>query len=198
MNIGLRPEHTLSERRPRAHGLRRLRHHAAALALLLAASHVLAQHPTASRLGDLQIGGGVALGTSNYNFDNAKLIGGSFYTSFDVRKHFGAEFDFHQASPTSNSTVYERTFEVGPRYHINRGAFEPYAKALIGRGVYNFPSNAANIAYNIYTFGGGLDTHLRPSLNLRLDYEYQTWPNFPLATLHPSIATIGVAYHFHE
>jgi opacity protein-like surface antigen len=50
----------------------------------------------------------------------------------------------------------------------------------------------------MYTFGGGADFHVRRSLNIRADYEYQTWMGFPIADLHPNVFTIGVAYHFHE
>ena len=154
--------------------------------------------PTATRAGDLQIGGAFALGRSNYNFNTSNLVGAAFYTTFDVRSHWGVEFNFHQDKPTSDSTVYERTYEVGPRAYILRGSFAPYAKAMYGRGVYNFSNNLANIAYNIYTVGGGADLRVARSINVRADYEYQTWPGFPLATLHPSVITLGVAFHFHE
>jgi len=152
--------------------------------------------PTASRIGDLQIGGGFIFGKSNYNFQPSNLVGGTAYASFDFRPHLGLELDFHQSHPTSDSTVYERTYEVGPRYNLAYGRFVPYVKGMYGRGVYNFPSSVANIAYNIYTLGGGLDVRVTHILNVRCDYEYQTWPGFPLATLHPSVITIGVAYHF--
>ena len=154
--------------------------------------------PTASRAGDLQIGGGVALGSSNYNFTSTHLVGFAAYTTFDIRTHWGAEFSFHQNKSTTDSTVYERTYEIGPRLCVLKGRFEPYAKALYGRGVYNFSNNVANIAYNIYTVGGGADFRVTRSLNVRADYEYQTWPGFPLATLHPSVITLGVALHFHQ
>jgi opacity protein-like surface antigen len=50
----------------------------------------------------------------------------------------------------------------------------------------------------MYTYGGGADFRATRSINVRADYEYQNWMGFPLATLHPSVVTIGVAYHFHE
>ena len=154
--------------------------------------------PTATRAGDLQIGGGLSFGASNYNFTASDLVGTAFYTTFDVRSHWGFEGSFHQNQVTQDSTVYERTYEIGPRVYLSRGGFAPYAKALYGRGVYNFHNNAANIDYNIYTFGGGADFLITRSLNIRADYEYQSWPGFPLATLHPSVVTMGVAFHFHE
>jgi opacity protein-like surface antigen len=153
---------------------------------------------TASRLGDLQLGGGFVFAQSNYNFDPIKLIGGSFYTTFDKRNHWGGEFDFRNNTATSDSSIYERTYEIGPRVFVHHGPLIPYAKVMYGRGVYNFRNSVANVAYNIYTFGGGADYQLTRSINLRGDYEYQTWMGFPIQNLHPSVITVGVAYHFHE
>lgn len=161
------------------------------------AAHAQAM-PTATRLGDLQFGGGIALGTSTYNFDTANLVGETGYIALDIRKHWGAEFDFHNVKDSGDSTVYERTFEVGPRYHVTRGPFVPYAKLMYGRGIYNFHNSVANIAYNVFTAGGGIDWRVLNSWNIRADYEYQTWPGFPLNTLHPQVVTVGIAFHFHE
>ena len=154
--------------------------------------------PTATRAGDLQIGAGFVFARSAYNFTPIHLIGAAGYATFDIRNHWGAEFDFHHTRSSADSTVYERTYEIGPRIFLPRGRFIPYAKVLVGRGVYNFSNNVANVAYNIYTFGGGADFQVTRSINVRADYEYQNWAGFPLGTLHPSVGTIGVAYHFHE
>lgn len=154
--------------------------------------------PTASRVGDLQIGGGFVFARSGYNFTPIHLVGEAAYTTFAIRTHWGGEFNFHNVVNTQDSTNYERTYEIGPRVFLQRGRLVPYAKFLYGRGVYNFSHNVANVAYNMYTFGGGADFELTRSINLRGDYEYQNWAGFPLGTLHPSVVTIGVAYHFHE
>lgn len=154
--------------------------------------------PTATRAGDLQIGGGFTFARSGYNFTPIHLIGESFYTTFSWKKHWGGEFDFHNAHASDDSTIYERTYEIGPRIFLPRGPITPYAKAMYGRGLYNFSQSRANIAYNIYTFGGGVDFAVKPSINIRADYEYQNWAGFPLGTLHPSVITVGIAYHFHE
>jgi len=173
---------------------------ALALALLLAcclsASARAQSVPTASRVGDLQFGGGFTLGNSTYNFNKLSLTGGTAYATFDKRDYWGFEADFRQVRPSTDATIYERTYEVGPRVFFHRGRLAPYGKVLIGRGVYNFSGNIANIAYNLYTVGGGADFSLTPTINLRADYELQNWLNFPLATLRPNLFTIGAAYHF--
>jgi hypothetical protein len=154
--------------------------------------------PTASRIGDLQVGGGFVLAHSGYNFTPIRLIGEAGYTTFDWRTYWGAEFDFHNSRSTTDSTVYERTYEIGPRIFFTRGRITPYAKIMYGRGVYNFHGGVANVAYNLYTYGGGADVRLTRWLNLRGDYELQNWMAFPLGTLHPSVVTIGLAYHFNS
>lgn len=167
---------------------------------IFAACSLLPAHaqslPTASRVGDLQFGGGVAIDHSGYNFTPIKLFGETAYTDFSNRPHWGGEFDFHRVTSSQDSTVRETTFEIGPRVFLTRGRITPYAKIFYGRGVYNFTHNVANIAYNIYTFGGGADIRITNYLNVRGDYEYQNWIGFPLGTLHPSMITIGAAYHF--
>ncbi len=161
---------------------------------------------TASRTFDLQVGGGLVLDHSDY--ETRMYRGGAIYSTLDFTSHFGAEIDFHQAaSPVDKS--YERTYEVGGRYHRTYGRFEPYGKVLYGRGVYNFVVDSynangsvarstvvANLAYNEFVFGGGTDFRVLPYLNVRADYEYQMWHGFPPSGLTPQLITIGVAYHF--
>ena len=154
--------------------------------------------PTADRTGDLQVGGGFVFASSHYNFTPITLIGGAGYFTFDWRAHWGVEAGFRHSRSNEDSTVYERTYEVGPRVFLTRGNMTPYAKVMFGRGVYNFHNSVANVAYNIYSYGGGADFRVARSLNVRADYELQNWMGFPLGTLHPSVVTLGVAYHFNS
>ena len=191
-----------------------------ALALLAACTsfaHAQA-HDTAGRLGDLQIGGGVALANSDYLSN--QIRGYTFYADFDFHTHYGVEAEFHQVSDP-NSPVYERTYEVGARYHFGQGRFRPYVKAMIGRGVFNSAvysytvpiagcdptvstctytvvTTNFNLAYNMFAGGAGIDFQVLPRLNVRADYEYQDWLSGPGLTngLTPQIFTIGAAYHF--
>jgi len=158
--------------------------------------------PTATRAGDLQFGAGFAQGSSDYNqnlsYNRMNLKGAALYAAFDFNSHFGFEADFHQTRPSEDSTAYQRIYEIGPRLHWNYGRFIPYGKFLVGRGVFNYPGNIANLAYNTTSYGGGVDYNLTSRINLRGDYEYQNWMGFPLGTLHPGVATIGIAYHFRQ
>ena len=150
--------------------------------------------PTASRRADLQVGVGFTAGKSDYSPNDYK--GGAVYATLDFTGHLGAEFVIHQIDSPDNDSAYERTYELGGRYFRTYGRFSPYVKAMYGRGVFNFPLNTANLAYNIYTGGAGTDVRILPYLNVRADYEYQTWLSFPPNGLNPQIVTFGVAYHF--
>jgi hypothetical protein len=76
---------------------------------------------------------------------------------------------------------------------------------MYGRGVFNYPplfgdpklGPIANLAYNIFAIGAGVDYHVVPSLNVRAEYEYQQWLSFPPNGLTPRIFSVGMAYRFH-
>src|SRR5271154_4250524 len=160
--------------------------------------------PTASSGGDLQIGAMFNLADPDYRPDKFKGYG--FYTTFDFRYHVGIEGEFHQINDTdSTEGIYERTYEIGPRYVLRHGRYNPYAKLMYGRGVFNYPpvfgdpkiGPAANLAYNLGAIGAGVDYRVVPGINVRADYEYQKWPDFPPNGLSPWIVSIGAAYRFH-
>ena len=162
--------------------------------------------PTAIRRADLQAGATFSFAKPDYG--TSQFHGYGAYGDLDLRSHLGLEFNFHQLSGP-NPVIYERTYQIGPRfiYPIHQ-RYVPYVKALYGRGVFNFPGTdattgdqiqAANLAYNIGTIGGGMDFKLNKSLHIRVfDYEYQRWPSFPPHGLTPSILSFGIAYHFHR
>ncbi len=156
---------------------------------------------TATRAGDLQVGAGVSLGHSDYDSSalggtGETLKGFDLYGTFDFKPHFGAEANFRQVKPSYGEDIYERTYEIGGRYVYPLRHLEPYAKLMYGRGVFNYPNDIANLAYNLYSLGAGADFRLLDNVNLRLDYEHGHWFGFPLSPLQPNVVTIGAAYHF--
>ena len=166
------------------------------IGLLGAATMLHAQsEPTASRLGDLKIGGGFSTANSDYA---DRYNGGAAYIDFDFLPHIGVEGEFHFVKDSSD--LYEKTYEAGGRYFRTYGKFVPYAKLMYGRGVFNFPPFAdgfrPNLAYNLAAAGIGVDYKVKPYLYVRADWEYQHWFGFQNSSLSPSILTIGAAYHF--
>ena len=153
------------------------------------------------RAGDLQVGGSFSFAKPDYGQDN--LRGYGFYSSFDFKPNYGVEIDFHQNNAPSPSVIYERSYEVGGRYVRHYSIFNPYARVMYGRGVFNYQFNVANLAYNMGVIGGGVDINVHRHVNVRADYEYQRWFSFRgnlsedgSSSLSPQLFTIGAAYHF--
>lgn len=177
-----------------------------ALCISTNASVVRAQvQPSATRGGsDLQAGFTFDLGHADYGSNTLRGFG--FYLTDDFRPHLGVELNFHQLYDSNSKTaIYERTYEVGPRYSLKFGPLRPYAKLMIGRGVFQFPPDplhpkngpVANLAYTMWSGGFGADYRVKPSMNIRVDYELQRWSGFPPNGLSPRVLSLGVAYHFH-
>ncbi len=171
----------------------------AAILLGAAPTVLLAQAiPTATRRGDLQIGAGYSDAASDYG---NHFTGYNVYGDFDFLSHFGVEAEFHfvkeGGSDPNYSNIYEKTYEIGARYFRTYGRVSPYGKIMIGRGVFNYPLyDHANLGYNLYAPGAGVDIHVTSYLNVRGDFEYQQWPSFPPNGLGPAVLSIGAAYHF--
>jgi hypothetical protein len=165
------------------------------IALLATTSMINAQAtPTAARRGDLQVG--VGFSDANSDAQPERYKGFALYSDFDFKKHWGAEAEFHIVKDPTPAGRYEKTYEIGGRYFQTYGRFVPYAKLMVGRGVFNYANNTANLAYNMWAGGIGLDYRIKSYLNARGDFEYQNWSGFPPHGLTPTMYTVGVAYHF--
>ena len=70
--------------------------------------------PTASRAGDLQLGGGLSIANPDYSPNH--FFGAALYGTFDFKEHWGVEAEFHHVSGDSADQLYERTYEIGGRY----------------------------------------------------------------------------------
>ena len=167
-----------------------------AIALLLGGSSLLHAQavPTASRAGDLQVGVGFSIANSGY--ERHSFQGFTAYADFDLRSHLGLEAEFHQVSSSTSDQSYQRTYELGGRYLRPGGPLVPYVKIMFGRGDFNYPFGATDLAYNLFAAGVGADYKLRPSLSLRGEVELQRWSGFSNPGLNPQLVTLGLAYRF--
>jgi Outer membrane protein beta-barrel domain len=166
------------------------------IGLLGTASMLRAQsEPTASRIGDLKVGGGFSIANSDYYH---RFNGGTGYFNFDFLPHIGVEGEFHFVQ--GSDSLYEKTYEAGGRYFRTYRKFAPYAKIMYGRGVFNYPPLAdgfhPNVGYNLMAGGLGTDYRVKPWLYARVDWEYQNWFGFQNSSLSPSILTMGASYRF--
>ncbi len=153
----------------------------------------------ASARASLQVG----VTGSAYTLDYGEGFeeGISIYGDLDFTRHLGLEGIYRNASIETPKDIGENHLLGGPRYHVTRGPFQPYAKALVGEGIINFQKGfnayASSQHYFIYDFGGGVDFRASRHVNVRLiDFEYQLWPNFGPHGLTPYGFNAGAAYHF--
>ena len=167
-----------------------------AIALLLGGSSLLHAQavPTASRAGDLQVGAGFTIANSGY--EQQSFQGFTAYADFDLRSHLGIEAEVHQFSSATGDQSYQRTYVLGGRYFRPCGPLVPYVKVMFGRGDFNYPFGATDLAYNLFAAGFGADYRIRPSLSLRGEVEMQRWSGFSSPGLNPQLVTLGIAYHF--
>ena len=164
---------------------------------------------TASRPGDALLGAGYTTAASDYG---VRFTGFDAYGDFDFTQHIGVEAKFNYVAPPSPNTLYEKTYEIGARYFRTYGPLVPYARVMVGRGVFNYPpcsgvntsqsTACANLAYNMASGAIGTDVKVREWLYVRADFEFQHWFSFrgtPTSTpdsLAPTLFSIGAAYHF--
>ena len=168
-------------------------------ALSLSPSVLGQASPTATRRGAIQVG--VAATTFSLDYGEGREEGIMVYGDIDFNRHIGVEALYRNVSLITPRDIGENHFMVGPRFHLERGIFAPYAKVLIGRSTINFQQGynvtAYSNSYLSYGLGGGLDIHATRHINIRaIDFEYQRWPNFPPHGLTPYGASIGAAYVF--
>jgi len=149
-----------------------------------------AQVVPAGSSGGITLSAG-ATGSGFYvQYGESKLLGVTGFADLDTRRRLGVEAEarwlvFHQTAD-----VHATTYAIGPRYHMNIGRFQPYAKALVGIGQFNFPYNYAHGNYLVVAPGGGVDFRMGSRIQLRLaDFEYQYWPQFT----YGAMSSVGVS-----
>lgn len=140
----------------------------------------------------LAVGGGGSGYTLGYG--NRKMIGVTAWVDGDTIRRFGGEgearwLDFHQ---TAN--VHAETYLGGVRYHLNYGRMQPYVKALGGLGYFNFPYNFATGKYFVAAGGGGLDYRVNRRWIVRVDAEYQDWPQFTYGAMNSLGVNVGLRF----
>lgn len=171
---------------------------ALALAFGAFAPHLFGQAvPTAFRQSTFQLGGGFTFAGPDYSPQT--IFGLSLWGDYNFTRNIGAEISLHQVNLGSKAPIGENSYVIGPRYVVHYKKIEPYAKALLGFGVfeYNYTQPHTHDAWFTYGIGGGIDYHVVPRINLRLaDVEFQNWPNFPPTGLTPVVYTFGASYVF--
>jgi opacity protein-like surface antigen len=162
----------------------------------------------------------VGLGFSAYNpdYDHGHLLGTALWIDY-TPKHIpkilwglGIEAEARDMnfgrSPSQPPNLRQDIAEGGLLYscHYFRN-IQPYAKYLVGFGNTDETARTGLRYHDSRTtkaIGGGVDFKSYRKIWVRVDYEYQSWPNFfkhtnpaiPAGQLNPQGVTIGAIYRF--
>ena len=170
----------------------------AGCAVVLLAVCLALSRPVSAQVVPAATGGGftVSAGATGSGFvlqyGERKMLGVSGFVDADTRRGIGVEaegrwLEFHQIAD-----VHAETYSIGPRYHMNFGRFQPYAKGLVGFGDFNFPYNLAHGSYLVITPGAGVDYRLSRRLHWRADFEYQLWPQVTFGSMSAYGVSTGI------
>jgi opacity protein-like surface antigen len=154
----------------------------------------------------------VGAGLSSYDVDwgHGRMVGGTIWGDWYPKMLTGRldglalEVELRDISldrGTHPSNFRQDTATGGVLYswpHYNR--FRPYGKFLIGLGSIDFmvPAvpNYTHDTRTIFAPGLGIDYRAFGPMWLRVDYEYQDWPQLFGGTLNPQGFTFGATYDF--
>jgi hypothetical protein len=163
---------------------------AACLALARAAS---GQVVPAADAGGLMLSAGATASGYYLQYGERKMLGVTGFVDADTRRRLGLEGEARWLVFRQTENVHVSTYAIGPRYRMNIGRFQPYAKGLVGFGEFNYPYNYAHGSYLVVAPGGGIDFRLNRRIHLRLaDFEYQYWPRFTFGAMSSFGVSSGI------
>jgi opacity protein-like surface antigen len=193
--------------------------------IVCSASSVLAQTAPAAMQGNIPLSIGAGISGYNPNDGHGHLLGGTLWIDYTlphmphILQGIGLEAEARDLnygrSTTEPADLREDTAAGGviyswPRYRY----FRPYAKVMAGYGNADEETLAAPFvrwhdSRTITSGGGGIEYRVYRSIWVRVDYEYQSWPDFykhpsygvppvypPAGRLNPQGFTVGAMYHF--
>jgi hypothetical protein len=170
-------------------------------ALLLASAGIVrAQVVPGGNRGVLQLSAG-ATGSGDtiqygQQYGAQQMVGVGAFVDAETTGHFGLEaegrwIEFHQLG---NENMHAETYSIGGRWHwVVTNHWQPYAKALIGFGSFNYPYKLGQDHDLIVTAGGGVDFRWTHRIYFRVaDFEYQDWPEAHYGNLTPFNVSAGL------
>ncbi len=139
------------------------------------------------------VGGGV----SGYYVQYGQLhsLGFTGFVDADTTRRFGIETEGRWLEYHNSADVHTETYLAGVRYHFNMSRWQPYVKGLCGLGKFTFPYNYAEGSYFVIAPGGGVDYRLNHRWSMRVDGEYQYWPQFTFGAMSSGGISVGARYY---
>jgi hypothetical protein len=141
---------------------------------------------------------GATLSGDYVQYGDRKMLGVAAIADLDTRRRIGLEGEAHWVIFHQTANVHTSTYLIGPRYHLDLGKFQPYAKGLIGLGKFNYPYNYGQDNDLVAAMGAGVDYRITHRIRLRIaDIEYQYWPKFHYGALSCLSVSAGIRVRIH-
>jgi hypothetical protein len=167
-------------------------------ALLIASTGIVrAQVTPGGNRGVLQlsVGGTGSLDTVQYGGSH-QMFGAGAFVDAENTGHFGLEAEARWIEfPQQHDNLHAETYSIGGRYHwVLTNHWQPYAKALIGFGNFNYAYNLGQEHGDlVVTAGGGVEFRASHRIYFRVvDFEYQDWPEAYYGNLTPINVSAGL------
>lgn len=165
-------------------------------ALFLASAGIAhAQTTPSGNRGELHLSVGGTGSFDTVNYGSRQMYGATAFVDAESTGHFGLEAEARFIEfPAQTDNVHAETYSAGGRYHwVLTNHWQPYAKALIGFGNFNYAYNLGQDQDLVVTAGGGVDFRWTRRVFLRVaDFEYQDWPEAHYGNLTPINLSAGL------
>jgi hypothetical protein len=164
--------------------------------LLASASIAHAQTTPEGNRGVLQLSVGGTGSFDTIQYGSRKMFGAGAFVDAENTGHFGLEAEARWIEfPQQNDNVHAETYSIGGRYHwVLTSHWQPYVKALIGFGDFNYAYNLGREHGDlVVTAGGGVEFRASHRIYFRVaDFEYQDWPEAYYGNLTPINISAGL------
>jgi hypothetical protein len=182
-----------------------------AMALLLfpILSAAQVQPPVKEPLGKLSAGAGMDYWSGDWGNGDVNRWGPAVWGTLTIWRGLGINVEGHSMFIGGNQTASSYKYFVGEGglFYMSRHwkRFQPFAKAEAGFGSLSYPSNGTgqtHLTSNTRAIGGGLEVLTWRRLWTRVDYTYDSIPNFHSSitnayhTLNPRGLTLGETIRF--
>jgi hypothetical protein len=168
----------------------------AAALLLASAGSVHAQVVIAGTRGVLQLSAGATGSFDTVQYGARQMFGAGAFVEAETTGHFGLEAEGRWIEfPAQLDNLHAETYSIGGRWHwVVTKHWQPYAKALIGIGNFNYAYNLGQEHNDlVVTAGGGVDFRASHRIYFRVaDFEYQNWPQAYYGNLTPLNVSAGL------
>lgn len=155
--------------------------------------------PTASR-EPIEVGAAFSFGSPDFQQTTTYVEGITLYANAGLRGRLAAQIDVHLDSFITPIDIGENTFQIGPRFSVlHEDRANVYVKAIGGLGTFAYQAGSYAVpqtyTYGVFSLGAGVEYRVSRRIDVRaIDLEFQNWEGFPGGTLHPVVASMGLAW----